>query len=378
MHDAFLERFLPGDAFGPARRAIWIANQDSAIAIRQPLLFLGEPGAGKTYAARLAAAHRQWRRQPPKNRDLYLREKNWPALILTKFGELSLPTLPANLVESELFGHMKGAFTGAERDKEGIFGSQTVEDVLLDEIGDVVLEVQPKLLQVIQSGTFRPVGGRLEDMKETGCRVLMATNRDLARMVELKDFREDLFWRISQIVVEVPPLRSHPEDIPVLMASVRETVIREMAEVDIACAHHAEARHFTNDDLKWAKAHAWPGNTREVERLARLWLIEPDQLAFSEIANRYPLSQPREPTSNAEGLLRLGVQSWVREATTGIRKPPGTIGGIIKDMERILRVALTELKLTREELEWLFPDQVVDNVRSRMSRYKSGPRKGGK
>lgn len=371
MTDAFLERFLPGDAFGAVRRTIWVANQDSAIALREPVLFLGEPGAGKSYAARVTAAHRQWLQQPEAARDLYLSRRNWEALIIRTYSEISLPTIPASLVESELFGHVRGAFSGANKDYDGIFGSQAVEDALLDEIGDVALEVQPKLLQVLQSGTFRPVGAKLENMKQTRSRILLATNRDLSGMVTNKQFREDLFYRVSQLVVQVPALRLRPEDIPAMMESVRASLLRTMADVSTAAAHRAEGRRFDDADFKWAKEYDWPGNTRTLERLVRLWLIDPNHVPLSQIAERYPIAALQQGTARAENFLRLGVESWIAEAKRGARKPPGTVGRMVGDMEHVVRIALTELKLSRAELELLFPEQDVENVRSRISRYRT-------
>jgi DNA-binding NtrC family response regulator len=372
MSDAFLERLLPGSAFDAVRRTISTANEGPAIALRQPILFLGEPGVGKTHAGQVAAAHRQWLKQSPRVRELYLREKNWTALTLTTFAELSLPTLSAGLVESELFGHVKGAFTGADKDRNGIFGTQAIEDALLDEIGDVSLDLQPKLLQVLQSGMFRPVGADFDDTKHTTCRVLLATNRDLRDMVELKQFREDLFYRISQLVVEVPPLRKRPQDIPAVMSSVRDSLVRIMGDADKPSALKADTRHFEQSELDWAIAYAWPGNIREIERLIRLWLILPDRTALPDVARLYPISTHSTRKAGAEGLLKLGVESWVNEAYSGVRQPPGSIGALLKDLERVLRSTLAELKLSKDQLKVLFSDQDLENVRSRLSRYRSG------
>jgi transcriptional regulator with AAA-type ATPase domain len=351
------------------REAILTANQPAAIALRLPILFLGEPGVGKNHAAHVAAAHRQWLQQPEIARELYLKTNKWRALTTASFREIPLTTLPENLIESELFGFVKGAFTGAVSDHEGIFGNKSVADVLLDEIGDVGLAVQPKLLQIIQSGVYRRVGSKLDERRETSIRVLLATNQNLPQLVANKDFRDDLYWRISQIVVWIPPLRNHLDEIPLLMETIRDSILFQIEEENVHVARALEKRKFTSEDVRWATTHDWPGNIREIERLVRLWLILPSELPLAAIRKRFPMPSDSLPASDAEAFIRMGVRRWIEEMKSGRRTSPGTIGGVLSGMNAALRAAWADLNLPAEDLLRLFPNQDIANVRSRLSRY---------
>jgi transcriptional regulator with GAF, ATPase, and Fis domain len=369
MSDSFLKRFLPGEAFAAVRDAVGTANQPAALALRQPVLFLGEPGVGKTRAAQIAAAHRQWLQQPQMGKDLYLKGRTWQALTMARFREVPLTTIPDNLVESELFGYVKGAFTGAIRDHEGIFGSETIADVLLDEIGDVTLSVQPKLLQIIQSGDFRRVGAKLDERRQTNIRLLLATNQDLPNLVMEGRFREDLYWRVSQIVAWVPPIREHANDIPDLLESLRESVIHQIAENNVHVGKALEKRTLTAADTAWAKSYGWPGNIREVERLIRLWLIAPEHLLLQDVQSRFPIPATAAARSDAEAFIRVGVRRWIEEVKSGRRVSPGTIGQMLSGMRTVIQAACADLNLPADDLRVLFPDQAIQNVRSRLSRY---------
>ena len=168
-----------------------------------------------------------------------------------------------NLLESELFGHVKGAFTSAIKDKKGLFELADRGTLFLDEIGDTSPAMQVKLLRVLQEGTFIPVGGT--EQKKVDVRILAATNKNLEQMVREGSFREDLYYRLNVIPVKVPPLRERKEDIPLLVNKFLD---------DYAIATNASRKKMARECLEKLEGHDWPGNVRElqneVERLCVL------------------------------------------------------------------------------------------------------------
>src|SRR5690606_1038834 len=197
------------------------------------VLILGESGTGKEVAARnlheLSARHDK------------------------PFIAINCGALPADLLESELFGHVRGAFTGAIREKEGLFAAADGGTLFLDEVGDAPAEVQVKLLRVLQERRFIPVGAT--EAKATDVRIVAATNRDLAQGVSDGTFREDLYYRLHVVPLKMPPLRERLEDIPIL------------ADVFLsrANAQHQLGRPKLSDSAtKFLLSHDWPGNVREL------------------------------------------------------------------------------------------------------------------
>jgi DNA-binding NtrC family response regulator len=173
----------------------------------------------------------------------------------------SAPFVPVNcgalvesLLESELFGHLRGAFTGADRDKRGLFVAAHGGTLFLDEIGELPLELQPKLLRALQDGEIKPVGGT--EPVRVDVRVVAATNRDLREQIAAGRFREDLFYRLAVITIDVPPLRARRGDIAELA--------RHFAE---AAAHRAKRGRveLTPAAIAWLESQEWPGNVRELE-----------------------------------------------------------------------------------------------------------------
>jgi transcriptional regulator with PAS, ATPase and Fis domain len=158
-----------------------------------------------------------------------------------------------NLLESELFGHVKGSFTGAIKDKKGLFEQAHKGTFFLDEIGDTSPTMQVKLLRVLQEGTFTPVGST--EPRRVDVRIIAATNRDLKEMVEKGTFREDLYYRLNVINLRVPPLRERKEDIPIL---IEHFMNKSQAE-------GAEKKIITKRALEKLYDHAWPGNIRELQ-----------------------------------------------------------------------------------------------------------------
>ncbi len=199
------------------------------------VLITGESGTGKEMVAR--ALHFQ----SPRAEE--------------PFVVLNCGAVPENLIESELFGHVKGAFTGATSAKEGLFRAADGGTLFLDEVGELPPAMQVKLLRVLQDRRVRPVGGSAE--VEVDVRVLAATNRDVESEIEAGAFREDLFYRLNVIRIEVPPLRERPEDIPVLAAYFLEK----------HAALQGRRLHFSPEAMRWLAQQSYAGNVRELENM---------------------------------------------------------------------------------------------------------------
>jgi DNA-binding NtrC family response regulator len=200
----------------------------------EPVLLTGETGTGKEVAARYLHARSRRAAAP--------------------FVAVNMATLPRELIESELFGHARGAFTGAERRKPGLLEEAGEGTLFLDEIAELPTEHQAKLLRVIETRTFRPVGENLE--RPFAARLVAATNRTLRAEVRAGRFREDLYYRLQVLPLEVPPLRERPDDVLPILDHWLATVGR----ADLALADDARAVLL---------AHDWPGNVRELVNLAR-------------------------------------------------------------------------------------------------------------
>ena len=196
------------------------------------VLITGETGAGKERVAKLIHARSPRRFRP--------------------FLVVECATLQESLLESELFGHERGAFTGADRGKPGLFEVANGGTIFLDEIGEVSPATQTKLLRVLDTSTFRHVGGTVEIRVDV--RVLTATNRDVSAMVRQGLFREDLFYRLSTITVEVPPLRARGADVE-LLAQHFVTMLNE---------RFGSSKHISEEALQLLRRHNWPGNVREL------------------------------------------------------------------------------------------------------------------
>lgn len=200
------------------------------------VLISGESGSGKELVAR--ALHTGG---PRKNK---------------AFIPLNCTALPEQLLESELFGHVKGSFTGAISDKKGLFEEANGGTLFLDEIGDMSLQLQAKLLRVLQDKQIRAVGGNT--LKNIDARIVAATHRDLKIMVKDGKFREDLYYRLNVVPIRVPPLRERTEDIPLLVDSfIKKYSLRNNSKVE----------GVTPEAMSILMAHPWPGNVRELENV---------------------------------------------------------------------------------------------------------------
>jgi len=203
---------------------------------RATVLLIGETGTGKGLLARMLHIHSNRSDAP--------------------FISVHCGAIPDTLLESELFGHEKGAFTGAVRKKPGKFEMARNGTIFLDEIGTISPPAQIKLLQVLQDGTFSRIGG--EEVLQTDARVINATNADIARMSERGEFRKDLYYRLNVFPIELPPLRERLDDIPQIIEIILKKLTQRY-ERTIHSVHPQVLRAF--------KSYRWPGNIRELENL---------------------------------------------------------------------------------------------------------------
>ncbi|UCE33881.1 MAG: sigma-54-dependent Fis family transcriptional regulator [Deltaproteobacteria bacterium] len=219
---------------------------------KSTVLLIGETGTGKGELAKLIHRH-------SSRRDAQLISVHCGAI-------------PDTLLESELFGHEKGAFTGAVRRRLGKFEIATGGTIFLDEIGTITPSAQIKLLQILQDQTFQRVGG--EETLEANVRVIAATNTDLKKMCEDGQFRKDLYYRLNVFPIEVPPLRDRPEDIPHLV----EVFLKRMNKFSSKEIHDIHPRV-----LEAFRRYSWPGNIRELENLMeRAYILETSSLLTPE------------------------------------------------------------------------------------------------
>jgi DNA-binding NtrC family response regulator len=251
---------------------------------KSTVLIIGETGTGKELAAR-AIHDRSAEREMP--------------LI-----KVNCAAIPENLLESELFGHVKGAFTHATSNKKGRFSLAHGSSIFLDEIGTMSPAIQSKLLRVLQEREFEPLGS--ERTEKVDVRVIAATNRDLRKMMSSGEFQEDLFYRLSVIPIELPPLRSRREDIPDL---VRHFVAKHRRRAG-KCVETV-----TDEALAALSAYDWPGNVRELENAIERAVV----LSRSPVVGLAELSLPTAGgNAKPEGLPSLSLRDnvdWVERET---------------------------------------------------------------
>jgi PAS domain S-box-containing protein len=287
-----------------------VAPVDAAV------LISGESGVGKGHIARLF--HR------------------WSRRSKGPLQTIDCGALPESLIESELFGYESGAFTGANKEgRKGLIESADSGTLFLDEIGELPLGLQTKLLRFLQEKTVTRVGGR--QAKPVDVRVIAATNRDLKAMVAQGRFREDLFWRLNVVPIQIPPLRERPEDIPALLDHfLREAAVKFRREVRIG----PEARALLC-------RYAWPGNVRELENLVTRVAVT----AVSPVIG--PADLPPEVSGPAEVTSPAAVVKEMRGESPGSESPgsvaPATQGAAPAGPIQVS--ALMPLEQARDELE---------------------------
>lgn len=202
---------------------------------------------------------------------------------------VNCPAIPEHLLESELFGHFKGSFTGADKDFKGLFAEADGGSICLDEIGDVPINIQMKLLRVLQENEIRPLGGRRP--QQVDVRVIALTNQNLEQKISERAFREDLFYRLNVVTLRTPPLRDIREDIPLLAAHFVKQTCREL---------ETQPKVLSADALERLTTMDWPGNVRELQNVIRRTIMFcPDQTVtaghLKGIAENPQVSRPDQP-----------------------------------------------------------------------------------
>jgi len=279
-----------GAAFQRARELM-----ESYATTEYPVLITGESGTGKELFAR--QLHQlSYRRHAP-------------------FLVQNCSAIPETLLESELFGYTKGAFTGAVKNRDGLFEAANGGTLFLDEIGDMPLNLQARILRVIQDGEVKPLGSN--QSRQVDVRIVSATHRDLNRMVAEDRFREDLFYRLSVLPLPLPPLRERPEDIPLLL---RHFLNREAAKMQMA------PKQLSGPAVELLTTYGWGGNIRELENFVRYILvtsekalIEGEDLPSSMTVigqrrrrsdRRHPPDRPFSKEPSPPAALAFGQRTW--------------------------------------------------------------------
>ena len=313
---------------GPAMRRVFdtiskVAETDLTVLIR------GESGTGKELVAQ-ALHHRSPRRDRP-------------------FIAVNCAAISKELVESELFGHEKGAFTGADAMRSGRFEAAEGGTIFLDEIGDMPLDTQAKVLRVLQERTLERVGGTKPIPIDV--RVVAATHRDLEREVEEQTFREDLYYRLKVIEIDLPPLRDRIDDVPALAARFLEVLAERLGR---------EPMKMSSDALKKMMAHGWPGNVRELRNVVEksAVLASGDTIEASELdlgRSRKGGDKPALPSEDVpfadakknavEDFERAYLLRALRDNEGNISRTAESIGMVRQSLQQKIR----ELGLRSEE-----------------------------
>ena len=266
-----------------------VASTDASV------LLMGETGTGKELIARLIHNHSSRRDRT--------------------FVKLNCAAVPSGLMESELFGHERGAFTGAVATKSGRFELANRGSLFLDEVGDIALDLQPKLLRVLQEKEFERLGSNRTQRVDV--RLIAATNRDLAQMVAGGEFREDLYYRLAVFPIQLPPLRERREDIPVLVEYFVARYARRMKK---------SIREIPTRAMQAMTEWAWPGNIRELQNfIERAVILTTGQCLEVPVEE---LSSPRTDRAPAGTARTLNLREVEREAILdALRKTNGRVGG---------------------------------------------------
>lgn len=312
-----------------------LGGSDSMLALREQieiyaqseavLLVTGETGTGKELVAR-AVHESSGRRDEP-------------------FIALNCAALPETLLESELFGHVPGSFTGASRTRLGVFRAAEGGTVLLDEVAELPPAAQAKLLRVLNDGSVRVVGQESET--QVRCRVIAATHRALATEVAAGRFRQDLYMRLRGCEIAVPPLRERPSDVPRLFLHFLARALRELGDPEPNWLMRAASRHAPPMPLEFFQAlclHPWPGNVRELERLA---LATAARSSHAKAFDAPPL-EPSAPSSPATSITdrrptRPQLLAVLREHGFVQRRAAVALGVPYPTLDRWLR----ELRIRR-------------------------------
>ena len=282
-----------------------------------PILIEGESGTGKDLLARAAHAMSSRAAGP--------------------YVALNMSAIPENLAEAELFGHEKGAFTGAEQARAGFFAEADGGTLFLDEVGLLPPGLQPKLLRVLQDGEYIPVGSRKP--RKANVRIVAATNEDLRKSVKEGRFREDLWFRLRVVPLRLPPLRERREDVPMLVEHLVKKHALRLSRPPLR--PDAEAMRALLD-------HPWPGNVRELEHAIErgLLLARGDTITLVDLPPELAQPAPDAGAGGAEGRYRRARDAWERKFLEDLLREAGGSVGKAAELAGIHRSTLYE-KLAR-------------------------------
>jgi DNA-binding NtrC family response regulator len=291
---------------GQSRAIRELLNQAQVVAAsRSTVLITGETGTGKELLAHAIHAHSARRARP--------------------FVKVNCAAIPDNLLESELFGYVRGAFTGAVGIRKGKFALADGGTIFLDEIGTLTMALQPKILRVLQEREFEPLGA--ERTEHVDVRIVAATNRDLGRMVAEGRFLEDLYYRLNVIPLHIPPLRERPEDIPLLVQYfLRKHQKQNGKRID----------RIDPAALQALQQYSWPGNVRELENTIERAVV----LAKGPVLYPQFVSMARPGTPAAAPLPSLTLRSnveWVERET--VRRAIDATHGVKKDAAELIGIS---------------------------------------
>ncbi|MCD6204816.1 MAG: sigma-54-dependent Fis family transcriptional regulator [Candidatus Marinimicrobia bacterium] len=260
-----------------------IETIDQVAAADITVLIAGESGTGKELIADAIHKHSRRKHQP--------------------FVKVNCGAIPAGILESELFGHVKGSFTGAIEDRKGYFETANNGTIFLDEIGEMPMETQVKLLRVLESGEFLPVGG--SHGKKVDVRIIAASNKDLAEEIEREKFRKDLYYRLKTITITAPALRHHSEDIPLLI---------EHFALDFANRNNIPFKGFSPSAIHLMENYRWPGNIRELKNFVESMIVlEKGEVINSARVARRLRVEKRPVSSNLPVRVSKSVDQAERE-----------------------------------------------------------------
>ncbi|WP_442482714.1 sigma-54-dependent transcriptional regulator [Aeoliella sp. SH292] len=272
-----------GNIVGHDPRMLRVYEMIESVAdTRATVLVTGESGTGKSMIAR-AIHRRSGRAKGP-------------------FVEVACGALPENLLESELFGHVAGAFTGATGDKTGKFLQADGGTIFLDEIGTASPAMQVKLLRVLQELAFEAVGG--SKTHKVDVRVILATNEDLAKNVAAGSFRQDLYYRINVINIELPALRERSSDVPMLAERFLQETLEDVSR---------DVRGFSDDAMACLRGYAWPGNVRELQNVVERAVL----LGKGELIEVADLPMELRTSSHSRGSATFAIGQSLKEALEG-------------------------------------------------------------
>lgn len=414
-NDDFLTHVFPGASAAAIqfRREILYLNQycQRFKGAAPSILLTGESGVGKNYTARAISAHSQWLTLTDDERhELFydragritlpavtlvdrllfkehLRTRGSKAVRVPRLATILGPQLADDLAGSELFGHRKHSFTGADDDHPGIFGDTAVDDVLLDEVGDLSRSIQAKLLQFLETRTFRPVGGIASDERTSEHRLFLATNRSLEALVQSGDFREDLYRRVQGYGIYLPPLRERRDTLPDLAYSMLRSVNQRqrgdeqfgpalepatdqyclLPEKDWPSKHPHKSSwviELTREDLQWCQSYDWPGNVRELRQRLDLYVYRnghrrlKDVMPQERVFVRPPGATTREEA--VESFIGRAVHVYLARALAGEVPAPGQPQKLLAFFQQLVKQAVYRYKLdnrlNKDDLGVLFPD----------------------